>query len=113
MRNLEFQLRLANDSIMPREIMNGGELIRLLFGDDFGPPPTGVVIVADSGKGFTIRIGLELDSGEPHVQVESSEGWKKCRHCNFGTIYQLDVPSGRESTRRCEHCGGLGWVEDH
>lgn len=111
MENLEFKLSLVDGSMMPRGIENGTELIHLLFGDDFGPPPKGLVIEARTDDGQTVRIALAADdSPHAHVGVEVSQGWAKCRDCDNGTIYQYDALSKKNSTRRCDTCGGMGRI---
>ncbi len=111
MENVEFKLSLVDDSLMPREIDGGAELINLLFGDDIGPPAKGLVIEARTDDGQTIRIGFAADNSPlAHVSVEIAENWVKCRDCDNGTIYVASAPDGKDSTRRCDTCGGLGRV---
>jgi len=112
MDNVEFRLSLVDGSMMPREVDGGAELISLLFGGDFGPPAKGLVIVARTDDGQTVRIGFAADnSPRAHVSVEIVETWVKCRDCDNGTIYVASVPDGKHSTRRCDTCGGLGRVK--
>ncbi len=112
MDNLRIGLSLVDGSLFPYEVENGKELITALYGDDTGAPPRSLTIEAKSDDGQTVRISVGFDeSPQAHVIVEVSENWEKCRDCDNGTIYVASVPDGKQSTRRCDTCNGIGRVK--
>lgn len=61
MDNLRIYLNLVDGSLLPLEVGTGRDLIEHVFSDDVRPPPSVMVIEADTESGERVSIRVPFD----------------------------------------------------
>lgn len=67
MKNLRIYCPLVNGSAMDFEYESGRHAIQELLTDDWGPPPTCLVIEARTADGRLVSISIPYDADSPAV----------------------------------------------